>query len=946
MRGAKRGSGTRGRLASLHELALPALLLTLGPLLAAPLAVAGAGTGAGAAASRGEGAAESIALRASHRPSREDFSQIWRELETLRLEQLLQRADQLWETDPEPTLRAMVLRVGRQVPPTLTAVRRGERLAIREGAARWLRSTIDSGPAARELWEDEVRDILADSSQVIQWCATARALGRLGEYGFAGDLAQRLDSKNPRLVLAVREALHDLYLRWFEDAEAFARFAPGAQESCPDGVFMETARQLDHAARQSRIELLAYEPQRATALLADPDPRLRAAAAAALGRAHNGDVEAAAESLLTHAAVERDGAAFQATLEALLQARGAAAANSPAVARLRGVLEARVEEGDPDLQAPLAEALRRLPWTEVEGGDSSLMHGVELLVDQLTELSAPHRLTDRDVLVTSMFALESLAARARAAGLPIRRTLEPTNAMVIAMIEDARESDVVRIAAAKLLPLVGDADSIGRAANVLGAARTSAELRYNLLAALGDLAAELPPDDPAAGLVLATLLDRLKGDDANLRRRALSYLSAPKLRPLVERADPAPFFASLGRETVPELQAQLLDLVAALGGPADVERLIALPNFDAIARSGPAGVSSLAEALTTLAGEDGSLEVRGAARLLAVADSASRIQRLRAALGMAADLGEPTLAGLAPEQHLAIVRWAADLRAAAGALPGGQAFLGRLNRVHLAACRAAANGELGGELAHVQALLLSDWIALDPEAGEASEVLEHFAAALDHAGASGDPEERARVLRDRARFLVARGEDGAALEDYRALFEAQLPARPVEAGSSAVEGSALELRDLRAGSELLARSVDDSDASGGAAREALRVSLVLVQEPNWKLEPMAVRSQDLRDLAERALRVAEPASLERAARIFADLPALPDPPAEGQPPAEPPVAPAGALWAGLVDTREKHAALLELRRRLGEGLAQARTQEADAPQEPPPAEPPGGGEDG
>ncbi len=843
----------------------------------------------------------------------EDFSRVWRELETLRVEDLLKRADELWLIDPDPVLRAMILRVGREIPGTSTATRRSERLEIREAAVKWIRKRIDEDPKARELWEDEVRDILADSSQVIQWCATARALGRLGEYGLARELAQRLDSKNPRLVLAVRLALHDLYLRWFEDTEEFEAFWPEAHQVCQDSIFMETARERDTEARETLIDLLGYEPQRAEVLLSDADPRLRAAAAAVLGRAHNGDIATAVEMLLAHAASETDGAAFQASLDGLLLIRGAAPAEDPDMVRLREMLERRIDQGYADLQAPIADALRRLPWSEADSGESSLLKAIDLLVGQITRLVAPHRLTDRDVVVTSLYALENLASRAQKAGLDTGRSLDPMNAMVIGMIEDDLESDVVRIGASKLLPLVGDAESLARAAVILGARQTSPVLAYNLLAALGEMAAALAPEDPAAELVLATLLERLKGDDANLRRRALSYLEAEKLSALVAGADPRAFIDSLGRETVPELQTQLLDLIARLGGAEQLDALVALPSFDGIVGSGPAVISSLAQTLQALAGDSGNAQLHGATRLLSVENEASRILRLRLALGMVSALLPETLTELSARQNHSIVLWAAELREAAGSLPGGESFLGRLNRLHLPACRAGNEAQDSRELAHVQALFLSDWLALDPEAGTAEEVLEHFSAALAYAAESQDSAQSALVLRDRARFHLASGNEVAALIDYRTLFERELPAMPVEAGSPPPGSPVLELRDLRRGSELLVTNVDEGEPDRGAVREALRVSLLLVQEVNWKLEPAAVRTQDLRDLAERALLVGEPEGIETVAGLLSELPGLLPDPIEGEPVPTLPSAPEGALWAGLIETQDLQKGLLELR---------------------------------
>jgi hypothetical protein len=278
------------------------------------------------------------------------------------------------------------------------------------------------------------------------------------------------------------------------------------------------------------------------------------------------------------------------------------------------------------------------------------------------------------------------------------------------------------------------------------------------------------------------------------------------------------------------------------------------------------------------------------------------------------------LGALTPRQHHDIVLWATELREAAGSLPGGQGFLARLNLHHLPACQADAQDP--SKLEHVRALFLSDLIALDPAAGTAVDVLVHFDAALALAAQHQDRLRRALVLRDRARFGFQAGRKAAALADYRALFDSELPATPVEAGALGSRSGVLEQGDLRRGAGLVAGEPADTPESRARAAEALRISFVLVQDPIWKLEPAAVRAQDLRELAERALRAGEVQAIERVAALFAQVPDLPELPPATEPPAPestPPVlppAPEGALWAGLLGTREQHAALVDLRDRL------------------------------
>jgi hypothetical protein len=883
---------------------------------------------------------------------RSEFSFFWRDLASLREAELSARADELWSTEPRLTLRAMILRLGREIPATVTSARRSERLALRASAADWLVARLEAGGEGRSLWEEEVNARLADTGRVVLWCATARTVGRLGLFEYAPVLAVQLESPVPQLAHSARLALFDLFLRWFEDRAAFATFWAEAAPSCQQSLFMETARAMEREARETLVQLLEYEPQRAEALLEHPDPRLRAAAAAALGRATNGETTAAVETLLVHLESEHDGLALQAAIDALLQPLGALPVDSPELIRMRAILARRLGEGDADLQAPLADALRRLKWSEQPTGEASLLAGLRLVVEQIRDLSDPDALTDRDVLVTVLAAVESLAERSREATLAVEAELAPLTSLVLGTIEDSRESDVVRIAASKLLPLVAGAEGLGRAAAALDAPHTSPTLRYNLLASLGDLAASLPPDDPGAELVLITLLTHLGGDDANLRRRALSYLRAEELRELVGTADPSAFVTCLGLESVPELQAQLLELISTFGGPAQVDELIALPNFDAIVGGGPASVARLEQTIEDLGAGDGARLVRGARRLLAAGDESSRVLRLREALVLVAAISDDSLAGLSPDEHKAIVSWATEMREAAGVVPGGRAFLARLGQSHLPGC--AGEAESTAQLEHVRALFLSDLIDLDPAAGGPPEVLGLFGEALTSAASSGDELRRALVLRDRARFNAKVGRTTAALNDYRSLFESELPVLPVEAGGPSGNGAprrhgVLELSDLRLGGGLLADARLEDPAAPARAAEALRVSLLLVQDPIWKLEPAPVRAQDLDELVERAVRSGDVEALSGVSELFDELPPLPelsgDAPEDSEESLpEPPDVPEDALWAGLLDTREEHAALIALRDRLGGARDELREaseesiEEVDESSEEPPAD--------
>lgn len=877
------------------------------------------------------------------RPVPSDFRALWMDLASLREAELSSRADELWEVEPQLTLRAMILRAGREVPATVTAARRGERLEQRDETLAWLRDRIDRDPEARVLWDNEVRERLADTGQTTLWRATVRTLGRLGETTLAAQLALQLDGDVQRAE-AARLALFDLFLRWFDTTESFNEFWPEAQGTCGDSVFMQTAREKEREARESLVQLLKYEPQRAPDLLVSPDPRLRAAAAESLGRAQNGDATEALAALFAHLETEPNGEAFQAAVAALLKTQSASESNAPEVQRLRSILTARIREGAEDLQAPLADALRRLPWGTEPRSEDGLYVGVDALVNQVRRLIAPERLTDRDALVTCLAALQSLARRADEAGHAVDDRLAVIAPSLLERMEDPAEAVGVRIAAAQFLPLVGDTQALARAAAVLDADDTPAQLAYSLLGSIGPLAAELPPDDPAARLVLETLLARLTGDDANLRQRALAQLRSEELAPLVAQATPEAFVTALARESSADLQTQLLELIARCGGFAEARRLVQLENFDAIAMAGPATLSQLGDTLATLVGEDAALFVEAFERLLAVDDDGTRVLRLRDALGELASLPESSLAGLDAKAHHGIVRWATELRAASGSIPGGRELLTRLVTTHLPACGVGATPVEAAGLAHVRALLFADLYALDGGALVAADVVAAFAAAEQQAQATADDSLRGLVLRglvlrDRARFQSARGDDVAALADYRALFELELELE-LAAVAQGTDESVLALGDLRRGSELLFRSAEEEGLAPAEAQrrvhEALRASLALVNDEVWRLEPDAVRLQDLRDVAARGLSAAEVPRVERAFAIFLGLPELPAEPEEGEEPTPTDFGPVPdqARWDGLLGERSVHAELLELR-----GQLRARIRRLSAPPQEPPVVP-------
>ncbi len=861
----------------------------------------------------------------------------WLDLDLLLKEELHANADALWGEYPALALQVMILRAGRELPATLSAARRAERQESRAEALDWLGEHIARDPTFGELWTVVTGALLADFDRATMWNATARTLGRLEQYDWAEEIARGLASERPEIAQAARAALFDLYLQWFEGRETFQSFHSKADGAGDGPFFRQRARDFEQSERELRIELLEHEPQRALVFFGGLDPRLRAAAAGALSSADLGEDGEAGALLLAQLTVEVDAAAFHAMVEALLELQSSAAADAPQLAALRATLARILAGGPADLQGPAAHALARVPW----GEDGALLKDAAgVLAAQLERLTAPGVLTDRDVLVTSLQSLWTLGEGASDLGLDLQEPLAPVRAVVLGVLSAEEEFEGVRVAAARLLPVVGHLGDLALAISVLDAAGTSDELRFTLLADVGEMARGLEPTEPIAQKVLDTLLTRLSMDDADLRRRALAYLSDDDLAALASRADPARFVKSLAAETLPDLQAQLLALVSAHGNADHVAPLLALSNFDALASSGPAGMAQLVETLRGLAAGDAELILGTAARLLAVDDPLTRVARLREALVSVAGLDPTPARSLSPTQHAAIVTWARELRQSAGAVSGGQEFLRRLVEWHIPSCAHDAL-EDKPNLAHLQALFLSDSAGLDPEDGDAAAVLTHFASALEFALEHDSGVEYARILRDRGRFLLEEGQEAAALADLSAVFVSEQAWARETLGNEPAE-TVLGLSDLRRGAELLAGGDESAVLAPKRAREACVVSMALVRRAAWPREPTAVRVQDLRDLVQRATLARNPAYCDRAATFLAGLPALPPPPGDGDS-ATPalPSAPPGAAWTDLLADSAVHAELLTLAAdllSLGLELEHAPTPGEPEPEPEPPAE--------
>lgn len=828
----------------------------------------------------------------------------FRRLARLRGAEYASALDAVAADAPGDALHAVVLRAGRPAPPTVTASRRAEREAHQADALAWLRERLEG--LERETWVAHLRALLrrpsagslgnARNGEEL-WCATARAIGSLGLDELADEVALSLDDDRAARGVAARAALFDLHLVWYPDHRSFLERRAAGAAMCDDPRFYAELRAQVELSRSRLGEILRLDPERAFVALSDDDPLVRADAARALGRGvADGRVERdkTFERLIDAAREECEAGAFHAALDTLVAMQAGAPADAVEVGRLRVLVSERILDGVPGLQASISQACSRLPVAfNVESKGARVDRMLFLLDDQLTALVAQDGLVDDDAMLACLRAALGLCDRARSAGLVFDDEMNKLRGHLYEVLEWGESFREVRLAAAQVLARLTRPKDLGEFAARMEAQRGDSELVYGMIGPLADAAAAAEPGDEGAQRALALLVSWCSHVDVDLRGRAIASVADPRLAELAHGIGAAGFVDQLARENEPDLQRALLGLIERHGGAADARRVLELPNFDALVVGNPAVVGSLVRTLGVLAGGDHELTFTSAERLLSVDEPATRVRRLGDAIRLTAGLSDEEAQMLAREQHAAIVQWAMELRASGGGLVAWDepsicaAFLQRLTALHVP--RSLQPGaEPTGVDEHRLALLLSDLNTVLPGAVSQDEILGHFELALADAAERPDAgQERAVVLRDRARFHLDSESPTLARADYRTLLE-------MEGGA---EAARLDLRDLRAAGELIERVPADptrpTRAESDAAREAFSVSRRLVARPAWTSETAGLRMADLVDLAERARWSRDPAVLDEALTLFRGLP---DALADGTPP---PTPPAGARWGGL-----------------------------------------------
>lgn len=881
---------------------------------------------------------------------------LYAELAELRNSELRKSLDELWARSPDLALDALILRAGRETPPTLSGPRRAARETLRNEASRCLAERIaaDSGERSRlrNRLELLVRKRAGGNDLA---CAAMLLAGDLRLYDLAPAIQSQMGSERPELRAASRAALFGLYLKWFASPEAFDVFEAQNRGRSTGELFRDAAAEYEGKARQRLVELLDLDPARAPALLDEPDPNVRAAAARAMARAMaSGRLEedAGTKNLLEHLRKEDDAGAHQAMLDAILSAVSDAAPSSALVRETRSALVSGISTGHPGEQPAIALALGRLPWAlGKEPPTDSVLRGVEWLDQQLREKVLADELVDRDGIGVSLRALQTLCNAARGAGLDPSASVPGLHDVVLALVENPSELEGVRVAAASFLPAVAQPGDAERVIAVLDGAGKQTELAYAAIGALGELAKSLEPTDPGADAIQARLAKIVAGADPDLRRRALAYLLDGPLAKSVAAERPELFVEWLRAETLPDLQTKLLSCIENSGSTAELDQLLAMDSFDALVRRGPARVGEVAAVLRKLAGGDAERSMRSAERIMAVPDAPTTVRRLQVALELVAALSDEAAASLSDERQREVADWALALREKGGSVGLGEAqraFLVRVSSVHLPKASAALPKQ--GIDAYARALFLADLLGLAGTDVDPEDVEDAFETALGYALDQPNELDPSRVRRSRARFYSARQQRAAALADYRDVLAAEDQA--ASEGRPLPPEVQLDLSELRDAAALCAKLGAEAPADARAsAAESFDWTRRLVERDDWSKESVPVRMQDLHDLVERAESARDPARQLAVAELFASVPPIPPASADGDPPAPslPPGSSAG-IFTGLVSDRPRLEELHRLGERvstLGRDLeaaaAPGSAEGAPAPSDPPTPSPDGGG---
>ncbi|MCP3918703.1 MAG: hypothetical protein GY711_24415 [bacterium] len=783
-------------------------------------------------------------------------------------------------------LEAILLRAGGTSPPGIPASRVERRVDERTDARDWIGGELQGGDTEarwRSFLKAHVTWNAAVAGGDLEMCLAAlRAYAGLRDDTLGGDIAKNLKVRNPRVLAATRQALFDLYGRWFEDEAEWSDY----DVTCRTAGAHAHLLSLEEERIRLWMMLLAERPLRLEeifATLRDSDARARAARQFSTSVIDNELPLEEAVALLNKLLVsEIDATVFHALAEAAVGLVQGLSPNSPIVGSVRESLLATAEDENQEreyLSGAVLVALARLPWSENGGGDDAIASGIDKAATVFTKIEPP--LFDPDQTLASLAAIRSLAGQGDGTVVLAGGVLDK----VVGLLSDEFKSDEVRIAAAKTLPFVFDeSEMVGHVKKELARPNTSSALLYELLGELRRAHLEFDPESEEALSLLETLREHLDDPNTDVRASALDLLASKNLSTLYEKRTELQagwilddLIERLGEEESADLQSVLLSLLERDASASVMKKLIQSRGVHVLAISGPRILNELVTMLGTYGNgqlmlaaskivEDDTVMARADAEAqarIATKEVETRRARLEAALGLVTSLDAQKVAALTAAEHALIVSWAIELRGRVGAPDPKEppVHLKRVTDVHLA--------QVGSELpedikAWHAAMLHGDLFRIDPEHGT-EPALDAFAKALDLATG---PDERA-VRLDRARFLHAAGMRSEAFADYDALFGYLDNAIAVE--------SWFELADLRALAELSTWNASVAVGEGrptpaDAARRAFDAVLAVVKSDPWKQEPERRRVEDLRLVVEYALASGDEPRLQGADALFRDLP--------------------------------------------------------------------------
>lgn len=808
----------------------------------------------------------------------------------------------------EAEIELWIWLAGRPRLAGLPAVRQSERDRERAGALKELADDIERRGRRRSPVLNHIRELFQSPKTTNElWSSCAIVAADLALYECAEFIASPwLNGMEGTRHLASAVALHRLFGRWFTDAEELVPYLQNVRAGVDTELFLESLAQHETRSRRRLFALLEQDPVRAQAWLGDRDPVVRAGAARILGLAfalEGVDSKAVFGVLLDMLEKENEPHAFHEGLEAVVVPMEYVDVRAPELERLRDLLARVTTSGDDARAMSAVGVIARLPWsTGVDRDAAHLLSAIALVGEALQDLADAERRRgafDPDPLVRAFQALEVLSHRAVKDGLAEDLRGSPVRRPVVSILSDPSLDSAVRsMAASALGPLALRTDT-PLFVSVLRESVKDPAVAHALLGATRELLLTLSPTAPEVVDILAAVADLSGATDPDLRRRALLLLADEGLAQHVTGLDWGFLVDRIAREEIADLDRTLLALIRRYG-KYHLEPLLDVKRLPGLATE-TGSLAELALTLGTLADGRPHLTMLAARWLAGVGTTETLHAARQHALTMVAGLGESARQGLTPDDHRSVCTWAWQLHEAGirleDTMPQGEVFIERLAAIHIPrALRAEEVGELPtAALEHLKALVEAYRYVEGGQQGAKGTIERSFQQAFE---LTADTALRRLVLRDRARFRSAVGENEGALLDFRALLEA----------------GALQVPDLRIAIGILQAGEDGAPGDPAVIREVCRLYGTLVGLEFWIKEPQKVRLQDLDDWGKIAIASKEKELLEAVLSTLADLPrAQPD---EGIVYGEDP-----PVWAGLLRDPQGFQALTDLRARVAGEIA-------------------------